>query len=99
MCSLSKIRSRASETVAFNGGTVPPAADFTVPLAVMLQRSDPKQHDFFRLLNPEKQAHTAAIERLQPYDPDKKAGTNFGRPSSVGRAIAEVLRILKANAR
>src|SRR6266550_4110095 len=61
----------ARETVAFNGRMVPLAADFTVPLAVMLQQSDPKKHEFSRLLNPEKYAHTAAIERLQPYDPDK----------------------------
>jgi hypothetical protein len=32
---------------------------------------DPKKHELSRLLNPEKYAHTAAIERLQPYDPDK----------------------------
>jgi pimeloyl-ACP methyl ester carboxylesterase len=57
--------------VAFNGHTVPLAADFTVPLAVMLQESDPKKHELSRLLNPEKYAHTAAIERLQPYDPGK----------------------------
>jgi pimeloyl-ACP methyl ester carboxylesterase len=57
--------------VTFNGRTVPLAADFTVPLAVMLQESDPKKHEFSRLLNPEKYAHTAAIERLQPYDPGK----------------------------
>jgi hypothetical protein len=59
------------ETVAFNGRTVPLAADFTVPLAVMLQQSDPKKYEFARLLNPEKYARTAAIERLQPYDPGK----------------------------
>src|ERR1700746_113601 len=61
----------ARETVAFNGRMVPLAADFTVPLAVMLQESDPKKHELSRLLNPEKYAHTAAIERLQPYDPHK----------------------------
>jgi hypothetical protein len=61
----------ARETVAFNGHTVPLAADFTVPLAVMLQQSDPKKYELSRLLDPEKYAHTAAIERLQPYDPDK----------------------------
>ena len=57
--------------MAFNGHTVPLAADFTVPLAVMLQQSDPKKYELSRLLDPEKYAHTAAIERLQPYDPDK----------------------------
>ncbi len=70
-CVLSFEDPLATETVTFNGRTVPLAADFTVPLAVMLQESDPKKHEFSRLLNPEKYAHTAAIERLQPYDPDK----------------------------
>jgi pimeloyl-ACP methyl ester carboxylesterase len=61
----------AKETVTFNGRTVPLAADFTVPLAVMLQETDPRKHELSRVLNPEKYAHTAAIERLQPYDPNK----------------------------
>ena len=61
----------ARETVEFYGRTVPLAADFTVPLAVMLQQTDPKKHEISRVLNPEKFAHTAAIERLQPYDPNK----------------------------
>src|ERR1700746_2827072 len=61
----------ARETMAFHGRTVPLAADFTVPLAVMLQESDPKKHELARLLHPEKDARTAAIERLQPYDPGK----------------------------
>jgi pimeloyl-ACP methyl ester carboxylesterase len=70
-CVLSFEDPLAKETVAFKGRTVPLAADFTVPLAVMLQESDPKKHELSRLLNPEKYAHTAAIERLQPYDPAK----------------------------
>ena len=70
-CVLSFEDPLATETVTFNGRTVPLAADFTVPLAVMLQESDPKKHEFSRLLNPEKYARTAAIERLQPYDPGK----------------------------
>jgi pimeloyl-ACP methyl ester carboxylesterase len=37
----------------------------------MLQQTDPKKHEISRLLNPDKFAHTAAIERLQPYDPNK----------------------------
>jgi pimeloyl-ACP methyl ester carboxylesterase len=61
----------AKETVSFYGRTVPLAGDFTVPLAVMLQQTDPKKHEISRLLNPDKFAHTAAIERLQPYDPNK----------------------------
>jgi pimeloyl-ACP methyl ester carboxylesterase len=59
------------ETVTFNGRTVPLAADFTVPLAVMLQETDPGKHELARVLNPEKYADTAAIERLQPFNPNK----------------------------
>jgi len=61
----------AKETVSFYGRTVPLAADFTVPLAVMLQQTDPKRHEISRVLDPEKFAYTAAVERLQPYDPNK----------------------------
>src|SRR5438477_7404125 len=37
----------------------------------MLQQTDPKKREISRVLNPEKFAHTAAVERLQPYDPNK----------------------------
>jgi pimeloyl-ACP methyl ester carboxylesterase len=57
--------------VGFYGRTVPLAADFTVPLAVMLQQTDPGKHELWRVLNPEKYANTAAIERLQPFNPKK----------------------------
>jgi pimeloyl-ACP methyl ester carboxylesterase len=60
-----------SETVSFYGHTTPLAADFTVPLAVMLQETDPGKHELWRVLNPEKYAHTAAIERLQAFNPNK----------------------------
>ena len=60
-----------TETITFYGRTVPLAADFTVPLAVMLQETDPKKHEWARLVDPDKFAHTAAIERLQPYNPNK----------------------------
>jgi len=60
-----------SETARFYGRTVPLAADFTVPLAVMLQETDPRKHELSRVLNPEKYAHTARIERLQPFSPNK----------------------------
>jgi hypothetical protein len=59
------------ETVSFEGRTVPLAADFTVPLAVMLQETDPGKHELWRVLNPEKYADTAKIERLQPFNPNK----------------------------
>jgi pimeloyl-ACP methyl ester carboxylesterase len=61
----------ADETVTIDGHTFPLAADFTVPLAVLLKQSDPQKFELARLLDPEKYAHTAAIERLQPYDPKK----------------------------
>lgn len=70
-CILSGEDPLAKETVTLDGHTFPLAADFTVPLAVMLQQTDPRKHEIWRALNPEKYAHTAAIERLQPYDPDK----------------------------
>jgi pimeloyl-ACP methyl ester carboxylesterase len=70
-CVLSFFDPLAAETVTLDGHTFPLAADFTVPLAVMLQRTDPKRYELARLLDPEKYADTAAIERLQPYDPNK----------------------------
>jgi pimeloyl-ACP methyl ester carboxylesterase len=70
-CELEFLDPLADETVDFNGRIVPLAADFTVPLAVMLEETDPKKHEWARLVNPEKFAHTAAIERLQPFDPNK----------------------------
>ena len=59
------------ETVSFYGRTVPLAADFTVPLAVMLQQTEPAKHELSLVLNPEKYAQTARIERLQPFNPNK----------------------------
>jgi len=38
---------------------------------VMLQETDPRKHELSRVLNPEKYAHTARIERLQPFNPNK----------------------------
>ena len=70
-CILAGYDPLATETVEINGRTMPLAADFTVPLAVMLQETDPRKHELSRVLNPEKYADTAAIERLQPYDPNK----------------------------
>ena len=61
----------ATEDVRLNGHTFPLAADFTVPLAVMLASTDVNKMGLARLLNPEKFSDTARISRLQPYDPDK----------------------------
>jgi pimeloyl-ACP methyl ester carboxylesterase len=61
----------AEETTSFEGHSYPLAADFTVPVAVMLARENPKKLEIARVLNPEKYAKTAHIVRLQPYDPNK----------------------------
>jgi pimeloyl-ACP methyl ester carboxylesterase len=61
----------ATESVSMNGHTYPLAADFTVPVAVMLASTKPEKMGLARLLHPEKYADTARIARLQPYDPDK----------------------------
>src|SRR5205085_11229105 len=70
-CILSFEDPLATETVTVDGRTFPLAADFTVPLAVMLDSTDPDKHAFAQLLDPGKFANTAAIQRLQPYDPKK----------------------------
>jgi pimeloyl-ACP methyl ester carboxylesterase len=59
------------ERVSLDGRSFPLAADFTVPLAVMLASTDTKKLELARLLRPEKFAETARIFRLQPYDPNK----------------------------
>jgi pimeloyl-ACP methyl ester carboxylesterase len=61
----------ATERVTLGGRNFPLAADFTVPLAVMLASTNPKKMELTRLLRPEKYAETARIARLQPYDPNK----------------------------
>lgn len=61
----------ATETISINGHTYPLAADFTVPIAVMLASTDTNKMGLSRLLHPEKYADTARIARLQPYDPNK----------------------------
>lgn len=61
----------ATERVNYGGKDFSLAADFTVPLAVMLASNDPSKLELARLLQPEKYAETARIARLQPYDPDK----------------------------
>jgi pimeloyl-ACP methyl ester carboxylesterase len=70
-CVLSFEDPLAVETVRLGGHTFPLAADFTVPVAVLLARNDPKKFELARLLRPEKYAQTARIARLQPYDPNK----------------------------
>jgi pimeloyl-ACP methyl ester carboxylesterase len=70
-CVLSFEDPLAVETVQVDGQIFPLAADFTVPLAVMLASTNPKKLELTRLLNPGKYAETARITRLQPYDPNK----------------------------
>jgi hypothetical protein len=57
--------------VSFGAHSFPLAADFSVPLAVMLAKENPKRLELARLLRPAKYAETAHIARLQPYDPNK----------------------------
>ena len=61
----------AVEHVSFAGSTHVLAADFTVPLAVMLASTKPRKFEIMRMLKPAEYAETARIARLQPYDPDK----------------------------
>jgi pimeloyl-ACP methyl ester carboxylesterase len=70
-CVLSLEDPLALETVRVDGQIFPLAADFTVPLAVMLASTNPKKVELTRLLNPAKYAETARISRLEPYDPNK----------------------------
>jgi pimeloyl-ACP methyl ester carboxylesterase len=70
-CVLSFEDPLAEETVRIDGKIYPLAADFTVPLAVMLARVNPKKFERSRMLNPAKYAETARVTRLQPYDPNK----------------------------
>ena len=70
-CVLSFEDPLAVETVRVDGQIFPLAADFTVPLAVMLASTNPKKFELTRMLNPAKYAETARISRLQPYDPNK----------------------------
>ncbi len=70
-CVLSFADPLSTENVTACGHTFPLAADFTVPLAVMLARENPKKMEIARLFRPGEYAETAHITRLQPYDPNK----------------------------
>ncbi len=70
-CVLSLEDPLASENVIIGGRPYPLAADFTVPLAVMLARENPRTLELARLLRPAKYDGLARISRLQPYDPKK----------------------------
>jgi len=59
------------ETISLNGRIMNLAADFTVPLAVMLASAGPQVPKLERMLFPEKYAETAQLARLEPYNPNK----------------------------
>ena len=59
------------ESVTVDGRTMDLAADFTVPLAVMLASAGPQVPKLERMLFPEKYAETAHLARLEPYNPNK----------------------------
>ena len=59
------------ETVSVDGRTMDLAADFTVPLAVMLASAGPQVPKLERMLFPEKYAETAQLARLDAYNPNK----------------------------
>ncbi len=61
----------STERVKFGGHSFPLAADYTVPIAVLLAGTNPKKLELTRLLHPARYAETARISRLQPYDPNK----------------------------
>ena len=61
----------STERISFGGRSFPLAADFTVPLAVMLASANPVRNEVPRMIRPDKFAETARITRLQPYDPNK----------------------------
>jgi len=70
-CDLSFEDPLEKETVFVDGRALPLAADFTVPLAVMLASAGPQVPKLERMLFPEKYAETAHLARLEPYNPNK----------------------------
>ena len=60
-----------TETVRVGQRTLPIAADYTAPLAMMLVEMHPKELGMPRLLHPAKFAATTRIARLEPFDPNK----------------------------
>lgn len=70
-CEISFEDPLALENIRLEGRNLPLAADFTTPLAFMLEDHNSLRMGIGRLLKPGKFAETARITRLQPYDPDK----------------------------
>jgi pimeloyl-ACP methyl ester carboxylesterase len=87
----------ATETVVLAGHTFPLAADYTVPLAVMLASTKPKSLELSRLFRPERYAETAQLARLQPYDPNKTAVIVIHGLADTPATWAPMLNALRAD--
>ena len=70
-CVLTAVDPLAVERVKLDGHSFPLAADFTAPLALALAQENLTSFSLQRQFRPQKFAHTARIERLQPYDASK----------------------------
>jgi pimeloyl-ACP methyl ester carboxylesterase len=60
-----------SDRVKIDNHSVPLAADYDAPIAMLLSRERPDKLGFIRLVRPEKYAYTARLTRLQPFDPGR----------------------------
>jgi pimeloyl-ACP methyl ester carboxylesterase len=70
-CTIEFLDPLSVERTSVDGHSLPPAADFTAPLAVGLSRERPEKMGMPALLNPEKFAEKARLIQVQPYDPKK----------------------------
>jgi hypothetical protein len=59
------------ETVSLDGRTFPLAANFTLPMAVLLNENASKASKIARMFFPERYSDTARLVRLEPYNPNK----------------------------
>ena len=98
-CTLSFEDPLATETTILQGRTFPLAADFTVPLAVMLASTNPKSLELSRVLYPEKHLETARLARLQPYDPNKTVVLVIHGLADTPATWAPMLNALRADER
>ena len=96
-CTLSFDDPLATETTTLDGRTFPLAANFTVPIAVMLAATNPKSLELTRLFRPQKYAETARIARLQPYDPNKTVVLVIHGLADTPATWAPMLNALRSN--
>ena len=61
----------ATERVRFAGHSIPLAADFTAPIALLLAQQNPRKLELSGLLHPGNAAEPARLSRTQPHDPNK----------------------------